>query len=193
MACNQILDHAAKTARVDGGGVELPGDVRPGQQTEQQHCEVGVLGVPALTLRQTVEHARDLGHDLGVELGETFAELWPPNRGDADLGEEDAAIAIGGKLDEEEVEPAREGALGVEHVELGAQRNAELGDHLIDGRDQQVFLRDEVVVHEAGGQIRFRGDALDGRFGDAVLENGGAQTFDDLAAARTRQTLPSHK
>jgi hypothetical protein len=26
-----------------------------------------------------------------------------------------------------------------------------------------------------------------------VLENGGAQTFDDLAAARTRQTLPSHK
>jgi len=76
--------------------------------------------VPSLTIGKAVEHCSDLGDDLGVERGEALAELRPPYRGDADLCEQDAPVAIGGKLDEEEVETAGERTLGIEHVELGA-------------------------------------------------------------------------
>jgi hypothetical protein len=113
---DQILDHASKSAWVDGSGVELPSDVRSRQQTDQKDCEVFVLGVPAVTVGKPVEHCGDLADDLGVERGESFAELRPAERGDADLREQDAAVAIRGELDEEEVEPARQRLLRIENV-----------------------------------------------------------------------------
>ena len=70
---------------------------------------------------------------------------------------------------------------------------AQVLDDLIDGRDQQVFLRDEVVVDEARGQAGFGGDALHRGLGDAVLQDGGAQTFDDLTAAWSGETRASHR
>jgi len=114
-------------------------------------------------------------------------------RRDLDLGEEHAAVAVGGELDEEEIEAARQGALGIEDVELGAERRAEVLDDLLDGRDQQVFLRDEVVVHEAGGDVGLGRGALHRRLGDAVLQDRGAEALDDLPAARSRETGSSHR
>lgn len=140
-----------------------------------------------------VEERRELRDDLLVEGCQTLAQLRAAKRRDADLGQQHAAVAVGGILDEEEVEPAPEGALGVEHVELGAERGAGVLDDLIDGRDQEVFFRDEVVVHEPGRKVRFGGDALDRRVGDPVLQDGRAQTLDDLAAARSGETRSSHR
>ena len=74
-----------------------------------------------LTLGKAVEHVGQLGHDFGIERGEALAQLRPPERRHADLGEEDAAVAVGRELDEEEVEAARQGALRVEHTQLRAQ------------------------------------------------------------------------
>jgi hypothetical protein len=51
--------------------------------------------VAVLTFGQAVKHVGDLGRHLGVERGETFAELRTAHGGDADLGEEDAAVAVG--------------------------------------------------------------------------------------------------
>jgi hypothetical protein len=193
MTGDQLLDHAAEPARIDRGGIELPEDIRPETQTDQDHRQVGVLRVPTLAVGQAVEQGGELGDDLGVEIGEPPAELRTAERGHADLGEQHAARAVGRQLDEEEIEPARQRALGIEHVELGAERRADLLDDLVDGRDQKVFLGLEVVVHEPGRQTRRLGNALDGRIGESVLQDRGAQTVDDLAAARSGETPASHK
>lgn len=149
--------------------------------------------MPALAVGQSVEQRRQLGDDLGVQIGEAAPQLRATERRHADLGEQHAAVTVGGQLDEEEVETAGERALGIEHVELGAERRPQILDDLIDGRDQQVFLRLEIVVHETRRQAGFLRDALDGGLGDAVLQDGGAQAIDDLAAARSRETPASHK
>ena len=192
MTCDQLFDHASEPARIDRGGIELPGGVRPEQQTNQHHGEIGVLGVAPLTIGQPVEHGGQLRDDLGVQRREAAAQLRPAERRDADLGEQYAARAVGRQLDEEEVETAGERTLGVEDVELGPERRAQILDHLVDSRDQEIFLGHEVMVHQAGGEIGFGGDALHGGFRDAVLEDGGAQSFDDLDAARSGQARASH-
>ncbi len=107
--------------------------------------------MPILTLGKAVEHVGQLGHDFGIECGDALAQLGPPERRHADFGEEDAAVAVGWQLDEEEVEAAREGALRVEDTKLRPQGLCQIAHDLIDGGDQQVFLRHEVVVHEPGG------------------------------------------
>lgn len=140
-----------------------------------------------------VEKRRELCDDFLVQGCQTLAQLRAAECRDADLGQQDAAVAVGGILDEEEVESARERALGIEHVELGAERGAGVLDDLIDGRDQQIFLRDEVVVHEPGREVRFSGNALDRRVRDPVLQDGRTQTLDDLAAPRTGETRSSHR
>ena len=193
MTGDQLLDHASEPARIDGGGIELPKGVRAVRQTDQDHRQVRVLRVSTLAIGQPIEQRRQLADDLGVEVGEPPAQLWSAQRGDADFGEQHAAHAIGGQLDEEEVETARQRALRVEHVELGAQRRAEVLDDLIDGGDQEVLLRVEVVVDEACRQPRFLCNALHRRFGDAVLQDRGAQAVDDLAAARSGETPASHR
>jgi len=193
MTCDQLLHHAAEPARVDRSGIKLPGGVGAEQQANEHRCEVGVVGVATLTIGHPIEQSGELAHDLVVEVGEPPAELGPAQGGDADLGEEDAALAIGRKLDEQEVEAADERALGVEHVELGAERRSEVLDDLLDGGDQQVFLGDEVVVHEAGREIRLGGDALDRCLRDPVLQDRGSEAVDDLAAARPRETRSSHR
>ena len=193
MTCDQLLDDATEAARVDRGGIELPGGIRPEQQTDQDRRQLGILGVATMTVGQAIEHRRQLGNDLAVESRDALPELRTPERGDADLGEEHAPRAVGGKLDEEEVETARECALGVEHVELGFERRAQVLDDLIDRGDQEIFLGLEVVMHEPGRQTRLGGDALDGGVGDAVLQDRGPEPFDDLTASRARETRPSHR
>lgn len=128
-----------------------------------------------------------------VQGCQTLAQLRAAERRDTDLREQHAAVAIGGVFDEEEVQPTRQRALRVEDVELGPERRAGVLDDLIDGRDQEILFRHEVVVHEAGGEIRLGRDALDGGVGDAVLQNGGTQALDDLTPTRTRETRPSHR
>ncbi len=193
MTCDQLVDQMTKPARVDRCGIKLPGGVRTEQQTNEHRSELDVVGVPFLTLGKAIEHGGQLRHDLGIQGRQALAELRPAERRDADLGEEDAAVAVGGELDEEEVETAGERAFRVHHAQLRAERLAQgLHDH-VDGRDQEVFLRDEVVVHEAGGQVGLGGDALHGRPRDAVLQDGGPQTLDDLDAPRTGETRTSHR
>ena len=193
MTGDQLLDHAAKPARIDGGGIELPEGVRPVRKRDQDHRQVGVLRVTTLAIGQPIEQRRQLGDDLGVEIGEAPAQLRTAQRRDGDLGEQHAARTIGRQLDEQEVEAARQGALRIEHVELGAQRRPEILDDLIDGRDQQVFLRLEVVVHEPCGNARLFGDALHRGVGQTVLQDGGAETVDDLTAARSGEAPASHR
>ncbi len=147
----------------------------------------------SLAFGQAIEHVGELGRHLGVQRGETFAELRAAHGGDADLREEDAAVAVGRQLEEKEIEPARERAFGIEDPELGSQRLGQVAHDLIDGGDQEVFLRNEVVMHEARGQTRLGGDALHRRAGDAVLHDRGAQSLDDLTAARTGETRSSHR
>lgn len=77
--------------------------------------------MPILTLGKAVEHVGQLGHDFGIERGEALTQLGPPKRRHADLGEEDAAVAVGRELDEEEIESARQGALRVEDTKLRPQ------------------------------------------------------------------------
>lgn len=193
MACDQLLDRAAKLARVDRSGIKLPGGVRTGQQANQQQRELGVLGIAPVAIGQPIEQPRQLLDDLLVQCGEPFAELGAPERRDADLGEEDAAIAIGGQLDEQEVESAGECTLRVEDVELRAQRRAQVLDHLVDRRDEQVLFRVEVVVDEARREARLGRDALHRGLRDAVLHDGGAEPFDDLTAARAGEAGASHR
>lgn len=147
----------------------------------------------SLALGQAVEHVGQLGCDLGVERGETLPELRSSDGGDTDLGEEDAAVAVGRQLEEEEVQAAGERVLGIEDPELRPQRLGQVVHDLIDGRDQEVFLRDEIVVHEPRRQPRFGRDALDRRAGDAMLHDRGAESFDDLTPAWTGETGASHR
>lgn len=193
MTCDQLLDLTAEPARVDRGGIKLPGGVCTEQQTNEHPGQVGVVGVALPAIGETVEQRRQLGHDLIVQGCQTLAQLRAAKRCDADLGEQDAAVAIGGVLDEEEVEAAREGAFGIEHVELGAERRPGIFDDLIDGGDQEVFLRDEIVMDEAGGEVGLGGDALHRRFGDPVLQDGRAQALDDLTAPGTGEAWATHK
>lgn len=193
MTSDQLFDHASEPARIDRGGIELPGGVRPEQQTDEQHGEIGVLRVASLAIGKPIEQRGELRDDLGVQRREALAQLRAAERGDANLGEQHAAVAIGGELDEQEVETARERVLGIEDGELGTERAPQILDDLIDGRDQQVFLGDEVVVDETRRQIGLGGDALHRGFGDAVLEDRGAQSFDDLSAARAGETRASHR
>ncbi len=192
VTCDQLLDLTAEPAWVDGVGIKLPGGIRAEQQTNEHAGEVGVLGVTIAAFGKAIEQRRELRHDLVVQGCQTLAQLRAPERRDADLREEHAALAVGGVLDEEEVQPARERALGVEDVELGAERRARVLDDLIDGRDQEIFLRDEVVMHEPGGEPGLGGDTLHGGLGDPVLQNGRAQALDDLAAARPGEARSSH-
>ena len=193
MACDQLLDLTAEPARVDRSGIKLPGGIRSEQQTNEHPGEVGVLGVALATIGQVVEHRRELGHDLFVQRRQTLAQLRAAEGRDADLREEHAAVPIGGVLDEEEVQPARERALGIEDVELGAERRTRVLDDLIDGRDQEVLFRDEIVVHEPGRELRLGGDALHRGVGDSVLQDRRAQALDDLATARTREARSTHR
>jgi hypothetical protein len=149
--------------------------------------------VTTLAVGQAIQHRRELADDFGVEIREAAAELRAAERGNADLREKHAARTVGGQLDEEEVETAGQRALGIQHVELGAKRRPQILDDLVDGRDQQVFLRLEVVVHQPGRQAGFLGDALHRGFGDAVLQDRRAQAVDDLAAPRSSETPASHK
>ncbi len=96
MTGDQLVDDATEPARVDGCGIELPNDVCPRQDADQQHCEFGVLGVPTLTFGEPIEHGGQLVDDLGIERRQPLAELRPAERGDADLGEQHAAVALGG-------------------------------------------------------------------------------------------------
>lgn len=145
-----------------------------------------------MTIGQSVEEGGQLQYDRGVQVRKASSQLWPPECRDADLGEQHAACPVGGKFDEEKVQTARECALGIEHIEFCAQRVAQFLDHLIDGCDQEVFFRHKVMVHKAGGEIGLGRDTLNGCSGEAVLEDGAAQTRNDLAAARSGQTRASH-
>lgn len=171
----------------------MPDDVRSRDEADEQHRELGVFGVAVLAVRQPIEHRGELGGDLQIECRESLAELRPAERGDPDLGEQHAAVAVGRHLDEEKVEPAGERALGIEHLQLFAERRAQVFDDLVDGRDQQIFFGHEVVMHEPGRQLRFGGDALHRRVRDTVFQNRGAKTVDDLLPPRAREARPSHR
>lgn len=97
--------------------------------------------------------------------------MWTTERRDADLLEEDAAVAVGRHLEKQEVEPARERALRIEYVELRLDGIPCVLDDLIDGRDQEVFLGTEVVVHEPRRHPGSRGDALHRRAREPVLDD----------------------
>lgn len=193
MTCDELVDHAAEPARVDRGGIELPGGVCAEQQTNQHRREVGVLSVAVLAIGKPVEQPRQLGHDFLVQSGESLAKLRSPERGDPDLREENAALAVGGIFDEQEVEPARERALGIEHVELCTERRTQILDDLLHGRDQQIFLRYEVMMDESCRKARFGCDPLDRRLGDPVLQDRGPEAFDDLTSTRSGEARASHR
>ena len=162
------------------------------EKTDDELREIGVLAVSAAAIGQTVEQCGELGHHFHVQRGDSPAQLRPAQRGDPNLREQNAALLVGGRLDEEEVERAREGAFGVEDVELGLQRGAQVLDDLIHGGDQQVFLGDEIVMHQPGRHPRLGGDARDRRVGEPVLHDRRAQSVDDLSAPRLGEARPSH-
>lgn len=193
MTCDELLDLTAEPARVDRVSIKLPGGVGTEQQTNEHPGEIGVLRVAIAAVGEVIEKRRELGDDLLVQGGQTLAQLRAAKCRDADLGEQHTAVAVRRILDEEEVEPAGERALGIEDVELRAERRPGVFHHLIDRRDQEVFLRVEIVVHEPGREVRLGRDALHRRLGDPVLEDRGAQTFDDLPAAWSREARPSHR
>ena len=87
MTGNQLFDQASEPARVDRGGIELPRGIRPEQQTNQHHGEIAVLGVTTLTIGKSVQQGGQFRYDLGVQCREAPAQLRPPERRDADLGE----------------------------------------------------------------------------------------------------------
>lgn len=189
----QLLGHAAEPARVDRVGIELPVGIGAEQDAHQEQREIGVLGVAPFAVGQTVQQVGELGDDFGVERGQALPQLRPSERRDGDLGEEDAARPVGGKLDEQELQAARQCTLGIQDVQLGTQRRPELLEDRVDGRDQQVFLRVEVVVHEAGGHVGLGGDALHRGPRDAVLQNRRPEPVDDLAPSRSGETGSSHR
>ena len=147
----------------------------------------------ARTVGKPVEQRGQLLDHLGVERSEASAELRTAERRDADLLEEHAAVAIGGDLEKQEVESALERLLRIEHVELRLDGVARVLDHLIDGRNQQVFLRLEVVMDEPRREPRLGCDALHRRASEAMFDDRFAQPVDDLPAARLRKTRTSHR
>jgi len=162
-------------------------------EARDQHGELGVLRVPVLAIGQAADERAQLGEHFRVERGDAAAQLRAAERGGADLREQDAPHALGRHLEKEEVERAREGALGIEDVELRFERRLQILDDLIDGRDQQRFLGHEVVVDEAGRHARGCRDALHRCALETVLHDGRAQGVDDLAAARFGEARPTHK
>jgi hypothetical protein len=162
------------------------------EKADDKRREIGVLVAATAAVGQTIEQCGELVHHFHVQRGDPPAELRAAQRGDPDLGEQNAALLVRGRLDEEEVERAREGALGVEDVELGLQRGAQVLDDLIDGGDQEVFLGDEIVMHQPGRHPGLGGDARDRGTGEPVLHDRGAQAVDDLSAPRLGETRPSH-
>jgi len=162
------------------------------QETNDHSREIDVVVVTARPVGQPIEQRGELCDHVGGQVREPSSQLRTAQRRDADLGEEDAARAVRRELEKEEVERALEGALRIEDVELGFDRPARVVDDLVDGGDEQVFLGLEVVVDEAGGQIRLGGDALHRRFGEAVLHDRGAQAVDDLSTARLREARSTH-
>jgi len=189
----QVVGEPAQAARVDAVGVEHPLLVRPIGVTDEQGREVAVGGALAGAVGQAIEQARELARHLRSQRGDALAELRAAEGGDPDLGEQEAALAVGRKLEQQEVEGARERALGVEDVDLGHERRAEVLHHLVDGGDQEVFLGVEVVVDEAGRHLRLLGDALHRGVGEAVLDDGGAEAVDDLAAAGLGEARATHE
>jgi hypothetical protein len=190
---HEIVGETTDAARVDAVGVEHPLLFRPVGVTDEQGRKVAILGAPARAIGKSLEQGSKLGDHLLVQLGDALAKLWPPHRGDPDLGKEEHSLAVGTELEQQEVEGTGERTLGVEHVQLGQQRCAQILDHLIDGREEEVFLGVEVVVNQAGRDLGLLGDALYGRLGEPVLDDGGTQTVDDLPPARLREARPSHK
>ncbi len=147
----------------------------------------------ARAIRETIEQRRQFGDDFRVQLGDAFAELRAPEGRDPDLGQQQAPLAIGRKLEQQKVERACEGALGIEYVQLRHQGCAEVFDDLVDRCDQQRFLRREVVVNEAGGHAGLCRDALYRGVGETVLDDGGAEAVDDLPPTRPRETRTPHR
>ena len=192
-ARDQLVRHQTEPARVDDATVELSEAVGPGEESHEQEREVGVGGILTGAIRQAAEKRRELADDLGVERGDPAAELRAAQRRDADLGEQHVLRAVRRHLEEEVVERTCERALRIEDGDLRHERLALLRDHLVDGGDQERFLRREVVVDEPGGHARLLRDALDRGVGEPVLHDRGAQPLDDLTAARLREARASHR
>jgi hypothetical protein len=193
IARHEIVGETTHAARVDTVGVEHALLVRPVGVTDEQGREVAIFGAPSGAVGQALEQGGQLRDQLGVQLRNALPELRASQRRDPDLGEQQTALAVGAELEQEEIEGAGERTLGVEDVQLGHERGAEVFDHLIDGGDQQIFLGVEVVVDQTGRHLRLLGDALHRRVGEAVLDDGGAEAVDDLPAARLGEAGPSHK
>ena len=176
-------------------GVRIGQELGVGSVEQAQHHggEIDVGLVLARAIGQAIEQRGDLARHVRVELGEAAPQLRPAERGDGDLLQKDAAIAVGRHLEEEEVERALEGALRIEDVELGLDGLACILDDQIDGGDQQVFLRVEVMMDQTRGHAGVSGDALHRGVGEAVLHDRGAQAVDDLPAARLGETGASHR
>lgn len=119
-------------------GVGIGKELRVGSVEQAQHHggEIDVGVVLARAIGQAIEQRRDLVRHVGGQIRQAPAQLRAPERGDGDLLEEDAAVAVGWHLEEEEVERALEGALGIEDVELGLDGLARVLDDLIDRGDQ---------------------------------------------------------
>jgi len=190
---NELASELAQPSQVDGVGIGEELRVGSVEQAEQHRRELGIGVVVAGAIGQPLEQRRQLLGHVGGERGEAAAQLRAPQCGDADLLEQDAAVAVGRDLEEEEVERPLERALGIEDVELRFQRPARVLDDLVDGVDQQVFLGGEVVMNETGGQPRLRGDALHRGAGESVPDDRRAQPVDDLAAARLSETGTTHE
>jgi hypothetical protein len=146
-----------------------------------------------MAIGETIEEADELRHDLRVEICDATSQLRPAQRRETDLREEHAAFALGRHLDEQEVQRASERALGIEDVELGLERGTKLVDDLVDGRDQERFLRREVVVDESRRNIGGTRDALHRRALEPALHDHAAKRVDDLLAPRLREARSSHK
>ena len=147
----------------------------------------------ARAIGKTIEQRRQLVRHVSGEGREAAPELRAAQRRDADLLEEHAAVAVGGHLEKEEVECALEGALRIEDVELRLERVARVCDDLVDRRDEKIFLRLEVVMDESRWKAGVGGDALHRRAGETVLDDGGAQPVDDLAAPRLGEAWTTHR
>lgn len=178
---------------MDGLGIGQKLRIGAVEQAQHHGGEIDVGLVLAHAIGQAIEQGRQLVRHVGGERGQAAPELRAADRGDGDLLEEDAAVAVGRNLDEEEVERAFQGTLRIEDIELGLDGLARVLDHLIDRRDQQVFLRDEVVMDQARGHARIAGDALHRGVRQPVLHDGGTKTVDDLTAARLGEARTTHR
>ena len=169
--------------------------MRVGSVEQAQHHggEIDIGVVLACAIGKPVEQRRQLIRHVGGEGSEAAPELRAAQRRDADLLEEHAPIAVGGHLEKEEIERAREGALRIEDIQLRLERVTRVRDDLVDRRDEQIFLRREVVMDQSRGESRVGGDALHRRAGEAVLHDRGAQPVDDLAATRLGEARTTHR